>query len=132
MPTVSSNRNPPTGTATVTANGVAAGTKSRRPVVRSQRNWRKFCSRHFRLRADPAAASFPVEAARNDFHTCEPQSQLATCYPQYLQLFMNGPRRAMARGMKLAGIGFLLLGGLLFAGTQDSEFNVNTRYTVET
>jgi hypothetical protein len=38
----------------------------------------------------------------------------------------------MARSMKLAGIGFLLLGGLLFGGTQDSEFNVNTRYTVET
>ncbi|HEY1339279.1 MAG TPA: BamA/TamA family outer membrane protein [Bryobacteraceae bacterium] len=34
--------------------------------------------------------------------------------------------------MKLAGLGCLLLGSLLFAGTQDSEFNVNTRYTVET
>ena len=34
--------------------------------------------------------------------------------------------------MKFAWLGCLLVGGLLFAGTQDSEFNVNTRYTVET
>jgi len=35
--------------------------------------------------------------------------------------------------MKYAWLGCLLLfGGLLSAGTQDSEFNVNTRYTVET
>jgi len=34
--------------------------------------------------------------------------------------------------MKYAWLGCLLLGGLLSAGTQDSEFNVNSRYTVET
>jgi hypothetical protein len=35
--------------------------------------------------------------------------------------------------MKYAWVGCLLFfGGLLVAGTQDSEFNVNTRYTVET
>ena len=35
--------------------------------------------------------------------------------------------------MKYAWLGcLLLLGSLLSAGTQDSEFNVNTRYTVET
>jgi hypothetical protein len=34
--------------------------------------------------------------------------------------------------MKYAWLGCLLFGGQLFAGTQDSEFNVNTRYTVET
>lgn len=33
--------------------------------------------------------------------------------------------------MKYAWLGWLLVGGLLFGGTQDSEFNVNTRYTVE-
>ena len=33
--------------------------------------------------------------------------------------------------MRLAWAGLLCL-GTLFAGTQDSEFNVNTRYTVET
>jgi hypothetical protein len=33
--------------------------------------------------------------------------------------------------MKFAWLGCLLVGGLLFGGTQDSEFNVNTRYTVE-
>jgi len=34
--------------------------------------------------------------------------------------------------MKYAWMGCLLLGGLLSAGTQDSEFNVNSRYIVET
>src|SRR5262249_48307532 len=34
--------------------------------------------------------------------------------------------------MKFAWLGCMLFGGLLFAGTQDSEFNVNSRYTVET
>jgi len=29
-------------------------------------------------------------------------------------------------------LGCLLIGGILSAGTQDSEFNVNSRYTVET
>jgi hypothetical protein len=34
--------------------------------------------------------------------------------------------------MKYAWLGCLLVGGLLSAGTQDSDLNVNTRYTVET
>ncbi len=34
--------------------------------------------------------------------------------------------------MKYVWLGCLLLGGQLIARTQDSEFNVNTRYTVET
>jgi surface antigen Omp85-like protein len=34
--------------------------------------------------------------------------------------------------MRYAWLGCLLFGSQLFAGTQDSEFNVNTRYTVET
>jgi hypothetical protein len=34
--------------------------------------------------------------------------------------------------MRYAWLGCLLFGSLLFAGTQDSEFNVNSRYTVET
>ena len=34
--------------------------------------------------------------------------------------------------MKYAWLGCLLFGGLLLAGTEDSELNVNTRYTVET
>jgi len=33
--------------------------------------------------------------------------------------------------MKYAWLGWLLFGGVLLAGSQDSEFNVNTRYTVE-
>ena len=34
--------------------------------------------------------------------------------------------------MKHVWLGCLLLGRLLFAGTQDSDINVNTRYTVDT
>ncbi len=34
--------------------------------------------------------------------------------------------------MKYAWLGYLFFGALAFAGSQDSEFNVNTRYTVET
>ena len=34
--------------------------------------------------------------------------------------------------MKYARFGCLFFGGLLFAGTQDSDINVNTRYTVDT
>jgi hypothetical protein len=33
--------------------------------------------------------------------------------------------------MKFAWFGCLLFGGLLFGGTQDSDINVNTRYTVD-
>ena len=33
--------------------------------------------------------------------------------------------------MKFAWLGCFLFGSLLVAGTQDSETNVNTRYTVE-
>ena len=33
--------------------------------------------------------------------------------------------------MRLAWLGCLLFGGLLFGGTQDSDINVNTRYTVD-
>ncbi|MBZ5623652.1 MAG: BamA/TamA family outer membrane protein [Acidobacteriia bacterium] len=40
--------------------------------------------------------------------------------------------RALLGRMKYAWLGCLLFGSLLFAGTQDSEFNVNSRYTVET
>src|SRR5262245_19638211 len=45
---------------------------------------------------------------------------------------MRGRRRAMRSRMKYAWLGCLLSGSLLLAGTQDSEFNVNSRYTVET
>ena len=34
--------------------------------------------------------------------------------------------------MKYCWLGCLLVGSLLFAGTQDSDLNVNTRYTVDT
>src|SRR5689334_20848518 len=41
-------------------------------------------------------------------------------------------RSAMVCAMKSAWLGLFLFCGLLSAGTQDSEFNVNSRYTVET
>ena len=34
--------------------------------------------------------------------------------------------------MKYAWLGCLFVGSLLFAGTQDSDLNVNKRYTVDT
>jgi outer membrane protein assembly factor BamA len=43
-----------------------------------------------------------------------------------------GMRRAISLPMKYFRVSVLLVAGLpLFAGSQDSEFNVNTRYTVE-
>jgi Omp85 superfamily domain len=43
-----------------------------------------------------------------------------------------GMRRAFAQRMKFVWASVLLVAGLpLLAGTQDSEFNVNTRYTIE-
>ena len=48
-----------------------------------------------------------------------------------MQWFTGGIRRAFSAHMKCAWLG-LLLGCRLLAGSQDSEFNVNTRYTVET
>jgi hypothetical protein len=44
---------------------------------------------------------------------------------------MVGPRRAFPACMRYAWLGCLLFGGLLFGGTQDSDLNVNTRYTVD-
>ena len=45
---------------------------------------------------------------------------------------MIGPRRALLGLMKYAWLGCLISGGLLLAGTQDSDINVNKRYTVDT
>jgi len=41
-------------------------------------------------------------------------------------------QRAFTGTMKYAWLGCLFLGGLLFAGTQESDLNVNKRYTVDT
>jgi hypothetical protein len=41
-------------------------------------------------------------------------------------------QRAFTESMKYAWLGCLFLGGLLFAGTQESDLNVNKRYTVDT
>ena len=54
------------------------------------------------------------------------------CYPSLFSIVIVGTGVPFGHGMKYAWLGCLLVGGLLFAGTQDSDLNVNTRYTVET
>ena len=66
------------------------------------------------------------------FHTCEHKSQLTQYHPSCFQSILIGLRRAIGHGMKYTWLGCLLVGNLLFAGTQDSELNVNKRYTVDT
>src|SRR5262249_5095377 len=63
---------------------------------------------------------------------CESKSQPAQDHPSYFQFFVSGCMRAIGHSMKLAWLGCLLVGTLLFAGTQDSDLNVNRRYTVDT
>jgi outer membrane protein assembly factor BamA len=66
------------------------------------------------------------------FHTCEGKSHPASLFLFYLQFFASGRGRALTAPMKYLWVGCLLVAGCpLFAGSQDSEFNVNTRYTVE-
>src|SRR3954453_2245339 len=108
-----------------TARSVAAGIASRRRVAPLQPNSQKCCNR--------ARGAVVCAQASMDLHTCEPKSHRTSVYPSHLQDFPIGPRRAIMCHMKYAWLGCLLfLGSLLSAGTQDSEFNVNTRYTVET
>src|ERR1017187_4256738 len=106
--------------------------EARRPAERSVAPQR-LCERTGKGPVSYAAAR-PGIAARVPFpfHTCESKSQRPARYPFYFQYFRNGPRRAMTDRMKHAWLGCLLFGPLLFAGTQDSDINVNTRYTVDT
>lgn len=64
-------------------------------------------------------------------HTCDGKSQLIFVFFSYFQQDMRGVPRAFVNRMKYAWLGGLLFGGLLFGGTQDSDINVNTRYTVD-
>ena len=72
--------------------------------------------------ATPGPLSTPVNASHNRLHY----------YPSYFQSVAIGLRRAIGHSMKYTWLGCLLVGNLLFAGTQDSELNVNKRYTVDT
>src|SRR5579883_1642219 len=84
----------------------------------------------------PEAAYSPAQgprpAACGSLHTCEVESHRALPYSPPFQLLTNGSRLALTGRMKLVWLGCLVAASTLFAGSQDSEFNVNTRFTVET
>ena len=98
---------------------------SSRPAVRLLPSWRRSCKLGL---ACPGGASHP----RSVFHTCEHKSQLTQYHPSCFQSIVIGLPRAIGQGMKYTWLGCLLVGSLLFAGTQDSDLNVNKRYTVDT
>jgi len=109
-----------------TARSVAEEIANRRRVAPLQPNSQRFCKPgRFTAPGATDAASIPL-------HTCERDSHQLSYYSSYIQQIAIGTQRAIMRGMKCAWLGCLMVGGLLFAGTQDSEFNVNSRYTVET
>src|ERR1039457_3117936 len=98
---------------------------SRRRAARLLPSWRRSCKPGL---ARPGGAGHPWSAV----HTCEHQSQPAFIYPSYFQSVAIGLRRAPWRSMKYSWLGCLLLSSQLLAGTQDSDLNVNKRYTVDT
>src|SRR5438105_3367628 len=108
-----------------TARNAAAGIATNHRAARLRPNWRRLCTPGF---ACPAGANPTCFAP----HTCERKSHPALFHPFYLQQVGNGSKRAFARIMKHAWLGCLFVGSLLFAGTQDSDLNVNKRYTVDT
>src|SRR5262245_17885957 len=90
------------------------------PAARSRPSWRRSCKLGL---ACPGSAYHP----RSVFHTCEHKSQLTQYHPSCFQSILIGLWRAIGQGMKYTWLGCLLVGNLLFAGTQDSELNVNKR-----
>src|ERR1051326_717250 len=118
MPLATSNLAPSAASAVVEI-------ASTRLAVPSPPNWPKFC------KARRAALRGTARAVPYDFHTCEHRSHRPSIYSFYFQESANGTGRALRHIMKYVWLGCWLFGGLLFGGTQDSEFNVNTRYTVE-
>ena len=90
----------------------------------------------YRAGEGPVSQASPARAAPappwSAVHTCERKSQPAFFYPSYFQSVAIGLRRAFGHSMKYSWLGCLLVGSLLFAGTQDSDLNVNKRYTVDT
>src|ERR1035441_9124584 len=95
------------------------------PALRLLPSWRRSCKAGL---ACPGGASHPWSAV----HTCEGKSQPSIFYPSYFQSVAIGLQRAIGTGMKYSWLGCLWLSSLLFAGTQDSDLNVNKRYTVDT
>jgi hypothetical protein len=69
--------------------------------------------------------------AFSHLHTCERESQRFINFLSCFHELVVGRTGASLWAMRYTWLGCLLFTGLLAAGTQDSEFNVNTRYTVE-
>src|SRR5262249_54864413 len=95
------------------------------PVAPLPPNSRKPCNSAFRRLNGVRCTDIPL-------HTCDRKSHCASPYFLSFQSVITGIQRAVPGRMKHLWAGLLLAGCQLFAGTQDSEFNVNTRYTVET
>ena len=114
-----------------TARSVAAGIASSHPAVRLLPSWRR-SSNAEEASVQGLACPGGATAADSALHTCELKSQLAFIYPFCFQLVVIGLQRALAAPMNILGLGCLFVGSLLFAGTQDSDLNVNKRYTVDT
>src|SRR5438552_318896 len=91
------------------------------PAVRLRPSWR---------RPFKQGLAGPWATLSRRLHTCERRSHLVHLFLLLIQQFTFGLRRANVPTMKLAWLG-CLAGGLLFAGTQDSDVNVNRRYTVD-
>ena len=108
-----------------TAKSAADEIASSLPAARLLPSWRRSCKPGL---ACPGGASHPchVSTPVNSSH------KLYRTYPSYFQFVIIGRRRAIGHSMKFAWLGCLLVGSLLFAGTQDSDLNVNKRYTVDT
>ncbi|PWU07564.1 MAG: hypothetical protein C5B51_09820 [Terriglobia bacterium] len=125
QPTASARRLPPGSSVPPAANAVAK-TVSEHRVAPLPTSWQKHFSSHSR-------ASVRSRALFSPLHTCEPQSHSISPDLPCFQSLTVGPRRALHGRMKLAWLGCsLVFCSLLHAGTQDPEFNVNSRYTVET
>lgn len=107
--------------------GVPDATVSRLRAALLQTNWRKLCNRRF-----PRARLAALDVLSIPLHTCESRAHSLLIYPSYFLVFTFGVVRAHRQRMKLAWLGCLCMGGLLFAGDQDSDQNVNRRYTVDT
>src|SRR5205814_4145515 len=108
-----------------TARSMPDGTVSSLLAVRLQPSWRRSCKPD---RACPGGQRSPSST----LHTCERKAHRPPKYLFSYQQLGIGPQRAFTAAMKNAWLGCLFLGGLLFAGTQDSDLNVNKRYTVDT
>ena len=108
-----------------TVNVAAAKTAIKHPAAPLRPSWPKF------FRSSPVRPRGDGEIFLQ-FHTCERQAHRSMVYSFSPQQVTIGRRRALLARMKYAWLGCLFLGSLLFAAPQDSDSNVNARYTVET